>query len=318
MKVTRRQFLVYCGSSAAALGLTHAGLSRLTKAMAAVDGAPVIWLQAAGCSGCSVSFLNKIANADGPAAADLLLDYVDLRYHPTVMAAAGDMAVESAQAIVPGGGYFLVVEGAIPTANNGEYCHVWEDETGQPVTALEAVQTFSEGAAGVIACGTCASYGGIPAGNPNPTGCVGVREAVGQAVINIPGCPPHPDWIIGTIAYVLSEGRIPRLDDYGRPWMYYGHKVHSECPNKRLAKAERLGQPGCLHNLGCKGQWTRADCPLRRWNNGINWCVGAQSPCQGCTEPQYPDGMSPFYTSGEITQPKKKQEPGSLLVSGTA
>lgn len=295
MKISRRQFLKYCGGSAAALGLTHSGLARLSKALAAPGGAPVVWLQGAGCSGCSVSLLNKVENADGPAAADLLLNYIDLKYHPTVMAAAGDLAVEAAQAVLPSGDYYLVVEGAIPTADNGLYCHVWEDEMGQPVTALEAVQTFSSGALGVIACGTCAAYGGIPAGAPNDTACVGVSEAIGQGVINVPGCPPHPDWIIGTIAYILSEGRIPRLDLHGRPWMYYGETVHSECPNKLLDKAQQLGQPGCLQNLGCNGQYANADCPQRKWNNGINWCVGAQNPCQGCTEPGYPDLMSPFY-----------------------
>jgi len=295
MQITRRQFLKYCGGSAAALGLTQSGLVRLGKALAAPGGPPVVWLQGAGCTGCSVSLLNKVENADGPAAADLLLNYIDLKYHPTVMAAAGDLAVEAAQAVLPSGDYYLVVEGAIPTADNGVYCHLWEDEMGQPVTALEAVQTFSSGALGVIACGTCAAYGGIPAGAPNATACVGVGEAIGQCVINVPGCPPHPDWIIGTIAYILTQGRIPRLDLHGRPWMYYGETVHSECPNKLLDKAQQLGQPGCLQYLGCNGQYANADCPQRKWNNGINWCVGAQNPCQGCTEPGYPDLMSPFY-----------------------
>lgn len=318
MKVTRREFLKYCSSSAAVLGLTSSGLLRLSKALAVADGPPVVWLQGAGCSGCSVSFLNKIANADGPAAADLLLNYVDLKYHPTVMAAAGELAVESAEGALGGGGYFLVVEGGIPTANNGHYCHIWEDEvTGDPVTMLEAVQTYSAGAAGVVACGTCAAYGGIPGGRPNPTGCVGVREVVDRPVINIPGCPPHPDWIIGTIAYVLSEGRIPPLDLFGRPRMYYRHTVHSQCPNKLLEKAEQLGQPGCLHDLGCNGQLTKADCPVRKWNNETNWCIGAQNPCQGCTEPHYPDGMSPFYTLGK-RRGEKEDKPGSLLVSRKA
>lgn len=53
--------------------------------------------------------------------------------------------------------------------------------------------------------------------------------------------------------------------------------------------------------LGCKGKHTRSDCPIRKWNAadtggyGVSWCVGARSPCLGCTEPDYPDLMSPFY-----------------------
>ncbi len=316
MRITRRQFLKYCGGSAVALGLSQIGLLRLRKALAAVDGPPVIWLQGAGCSGCSVSLLNKVANDDGPAAADLLLNYINLKYHPTVMAAAGDLAVASANEVLPNGGHFLVVEGAIPTARQGIYCHVWE-ENGEPVTALEAVQTFSEKAAGVIACGTCAAFGGIPAGNPNPTGCVGLSEIVGDGVINIPGCPPHPDWIIGTIAHILAEGKIPRLDGHNRPRMYFGETVHTECHNRQLEKARQLGQPGCLQDLGCNGQGTHADCPRRKWNNGINWCIGAQNPCQGCTEPSYPDMTSPFYTL-ERGQGRRKNRRASLLVSSKA
>jgi hydrogenase small subunit len=318
MRITRRQFLKYCGGSAAALGLTRLGLLKLSKAFAAPGGAPVIWLQAAGCSGCSVSLLNKVANADGPAAADLLLNTIDLKYHPTVMAAAGDLAVDSAMNTLPAGGYFLVVEGAIPTARDGVYCHVWEDDvTGQPVTALEAVQAFSENAAGVIACGTCAAFGGIPAGHPNPTGCRGVSEIVENDVINIPGCPPHPDWIIGTIAYILTEGRLPSLDGHNRPRMYYGETVHTECPNRLLEKAEELGQIGCLQDLGCNGQGTHADCPSRKWNGGINWCIGARNPCQGCTEPSYPDGTSPFYRL-EKGRGGKKGKWASVLTSSKA
>lgn len=316
MRITRRQFLKYCGGSAVALGLSQIGLLRLRKALAAVDGPPVIWLQGAGCSGCSVSLLNKVANDDGPAADDLLLNYINLKYHPTVMAAAGDLAVASANEVLPSGGHFLVVEGAIPTARRGIYCHVWEED-GEPVTALEAVQTFSEKAAGVIACGTCAAFGGIPAGDPNPTACRGVSEIIGDDVINIPGCPPHPDWIIGTIAHILVEGEIPALDGHGRPRMYFGDTVHSGCPNRQLPKAQQLGQPGCLENLGCNGQGTKADCPQRKWNNGINWCIGAQNPCQGCTAPDYPDGTSPFYSADK---PKKKAQglAASSIVSSVA
>jgi hydrogenase small subunit len=299
------------------LGLSQFGLLRLRNALAAVDGKPVIWLQAAGCSGCSVSLLNKVDNDDGPPADILLLDHIDLKYHPTVMAAAGDLAVGSATAAQAAGGYYLVVEGAIPTARNGIYCHVWEDPPGTPVTALKAVQDFSENALGVIACGTCAAFGGIPAGNPNPTCCVGVNDIVGGGVINIPGCPPHPDWIIGTIAHILSTGEIPSLDGHGRPRMYFGDTVHSGCPNRQLPKAEQLGQPGCLENLGCNGQGTKADCPQRKWNNGINWCVGAQNPCQGCTSPDYPDGTSPFY-SADKPKAKSKGLAASSIVSSVA
>ena len=181
------------------------------------------------------------------------------------------------------------------------------------MTALEGVQTFSENALVTLAVGTCASYGGMAGGSPNPTGAVGVWDVVGKKpVINIPGCPAHPDWIVGTIAHLLTYGTIPRLDNLGRPADYFGHTVHSQCPNRQKffnqkLFAAALSEEGCLNKLGCKGQETGADCPFRRWNSGragvedagVNWCVGARSPCQGCTEPQFPDGMSPFFTLQE-------------------
>jgi hypothetical protein len=192
----------------------------------------------------------------------------------------------------------------------------------------------------LVAVGTCASYGGMAAGHPNPTNAKPLKAVAGkQQVINIPGCPVHPDWVVGTIAYLLKNNRAPALDAYGRPRDYFGIKVHDKCPLRdsytgpahhskgrpcskchsaedvaRLAlPASKLSAKGCLFNLGCKGPQTFADCPTRRWNSpapqtaGVNWCIGARSPCFGCTEPNFPDGKSPFYialaaaTAGDAT-----------------
>jgi len=251
---------------------------------------------------------------------DLLLDVIDLEYHPTVMAAAGTYlqvnedwamtdvsAVRAAEAAYAAGGYVLVVEGAIPMAEDGGYCYVWEG-----MTMLDALQRYSEHAARVLAVGTCAAYGGIPAGKPNPTNALGVQSVLGETVedklINIPGCPAHPDWIVGTVAYLLTHGfAVPPLDWYGRPLDYFGERLCKNCPNAKHGKphhpyAYRLSEEGCLEKLGCNGPETEADCPIRKWNSpdadlyGVNWCVGARNPCQGCTDPKFPDTVSPFYT----------------------
>lgn len=298
--ISRREFLKYCATIAGALGLNASGLIKLQKALAAEDAPPVVWLQAQGCTGCSVSLLNSIyyMTAD-----DLLLNTIDLEFHATVMAGAGDLAVSAAEDAYTNEGYVLVVEGAIPTAEEGEFCYLWPG-----MTALNAVKKFSNKAAYILAVGTCAAYGGLPAGEPNPTRAIGVREVVRQKqVINIPGCPSHPDWIVGTIAHLLIYGEIPALDKFGRPRDYYQRTVHSRCPNKqnfydRAIFAPKLSDQGCLSKLGCKGMWTGADCPTRRWNSGAarefgeNWCVGGRSPCQGCTEPGFPDDFAPWYT----------------------
>jgi hydrogenase small subunit len=269
---------------------------------------PLVWLQAQSCTGCSVSLINTISILPID---ELLFDVLDLDFHPTVMAGAGEMAVEAAEAAYNDGQgpYILVVEGAIPVEAEGQYCHVWETETPEGpvvVTALEAVQRYAASADLVIAVGTCAAYGGMVAGAPNPTGALGVQDVVGEEVpvVNIPGCPAHPDWIVGTIAYVLTNKAVPPLDRDGRPKAFFGTKIHDRCPRRNTKRAEELGEPGCLNALGCNGPNTGSDCPSRMWNaaaaggNGVNWCIGAGSPCYGCTEPSFPDGMAPFYRPG--------------------
>jgi hypothetical protein len=75
---------------------------------------------------------------------------------------------------------------------------------------MEAV----EGAAAVVAVGTCAAFGGLPAASPNPTGAVSVMDLVkDKPVINVSGCPPVPMVITGVLAHYLTFGQIPDLDD---------------------------------------------------------------------------------------------------------
>jgi hydrogenase small subunit len=299
MLISRREFLKYCSAMAGALGLSSSGLIRLQRVLASEEAPPVVWLQGQNCTGCSVSLLNTIHYMTID---DLLLNTIDLEFHSTVMAAAGDLAVSAAETALDAGGYILVIEGSIPVAENGKYCYLW-----QGMTALEGVEVFSEKAAYIVAVGTCAAYGGLVAGEPNPTGAKGVSEIVnGKPLINLPGCPTHPDWIVGTIAHLLTYGEAPRLDTLGRPRDYYQKTVHSQCPNQKHHTknlfAQELSESGCLYKLGCQGIWTGADCPIRKWNSGatgaygVNWCIGGRSPCQGCTEPDFPDGKSPWYT----------------------
>ena len=297
MKLTRRDFLGASTALAGAFGLQATGLLPAGEALAleAVDGGmPVLWLQAQTCTGCSVSLLNSIYYTTID---DLLLNKLDVDFHPNLMAAAGDSAVAAAEATYQKGGYVLVVEGAIPSGANGEYCYLWKG-----TKAKDGWSRFAQRARFVIAAGTCASFGGVYAGAPNPTGAAGLPATYGgKRIIKVPGCPTHPDWLVAVIAYILKTNTIPALDSYGRPKEFFSRTVHEQCPLRESDEAERLSQQGCLKELGCNGPRTKADCPKRRWNSpgagqtGVNWCIGAGTPCYGCTEPGFPDQMSPFF-----------------------
>src|SRR4030043_254486 len=142
---------------------------------------PVIYLQTAACSGCAVTMLNSAS----PTIKNVLIDqiapgvHINLKYHPVVMAAAGEMAIQVMEdtAKRQKGEYVLVVDGAIPMADGGVYGAIGE-RNGQPVTMLQRVAELAQDALAVIAMCTCASFGGIPASPPNPTGCVSVPKAL--------------------------------------------------------------------------------------------------------------------------------------------
>jgi len=288
----------------AAFGLNTTGfLKEAAEALEVSEGGvPVVWFQGQSCNGCSVSLLNAIYYTTID---DLLLNKIDMEFHPTLMAAAGHPAVSAAEKAYRKGGYVFVVEGSVPTAASGRYCQLWPG-----LTMVKAVDRFAKRAGFIMAVGACASFGGVVHGAPNPTGAQGLAdEYYGKRVIRIPSCPAHPDRVVGTVAHLLSEGTLPELDEFGRPARFYGKRVHDECSFKERYDAgefvEELSGFGCLYKLGCKGRWTNADCPERRWHpggpgeQGINWCIGAGSPCIGCTEPDFPDGKSPFFGGNE-------------------
>ncbi len=309
MRIGRREFLKYCIGSAAALGLPLSALGNLEKAFAAGTLPTVVWLNGANCTGCTVSLANRFSSQAPTDIADLLVNTIDLAFHPNLMGAVGDSAVDILKQATSGD-FILAVDGGIPTAFEGNACMVWT-ENGQEVTALKAVQTLAPKAKAVVSVGTCASFGGVPAGNPNPTGIKSVRDASGRSTINIPGCPTHPDWIVWTVAQLLS-GTTVALDSYGRPATLFSSEnmnVHERCPRDDSGEAQNFGEEGrCLKELGCKGPRTQADCPVRKWNSGTNWCIGANAMCLGCTESGFPDKFSPFYTKSYTYSEFKKTD----------
>jgi len=189
MEISRRDFLKYCGLTAAVLGLSSKELFLLEEALADPNAPQVLWLQGSGCTGCSISFLNYISTQAPTSAADILINNINLAYHPNLMSLAGQSAAEVARQAYDAGGYILAVEGGVPTAFGGRACWAW-DYNDVGVTFQQAVTDLSSKAAKILSIGTCAAFGGIPATGSNPTQVKSVKAVTGQSTINIAGCPP--------------------------------------------------------------------------------------------------------------------------------
>jgi NiFe hydrogenase small subunit HydA len=321
--VTRRQFLKHAGATAALLGLSEAMIPQIARALQElVSGKPpIIWIQGQNCTGCSISFLNS----NYPSVAQLVLDELSVRYQPNVMAAAGYKAMDAINATVKDakGKYVLVVEGPIPTNENGDYCTFGlesgtKDLMGNPVPKDKPIEVWMQelvpGAAAVLANGNCASFGGIPAANASVTGSTPVSKIVAQIdkskpVVNVGGCPSHPDWFVGTALDVLLwlngvKGK-PSLNENLLDKQFFGRLIHENCERRASFDSGLFlenwndNNPDfnlCMFKQGCKGPVTYADCPTRRWNSQVNWCVGASGPCHGCASPDFYSDLSPLYT----------------------
>ena len=296
MSISRRDFLKIMGGTTAAFAFPGVVLQGCKKALEKASArTPVIWIQAQSCSGCSVSLLNKM----NPDITSVITEYISLNYHQTLMGATGHVAINVLDEAVKKQrkDFVLVVEGSIPTKNE-LYCTVGE-LNGHHVAARRWIEELGKNAAAVVAVGTCATSGGIPGAHDrttgeNPTGAKAIKEILpDKTIINVSGCPPHPDWIVGTLLYVLLKGKVPKLDEQNRPVMYYGKTVHEQCEHLHEYKsgyfAKQWGEPGCLYNLGCLGMDTGCDIPKRKWLEGMNSCTGSGSGCIGCTEDVFPD-----------------------------
>jgi len=291
--VDRRDFIAFCGKLMVAapfgLGITSfISVEAVAKEVGRIRRPSVIWLHMQDCTGCTETLLRT----SQPDLATLLFDIVSLDYHETVMAASGhdaELALRDAMA-QNDGKYVLVVEGSIPTKDAGIYLKVggkWGTDLLREVAAHSAA---------VISMGSCASFGGVSSAGPNPTGASGVDALVSnKPIVNIPGCPPNPYVLLGTVLQFARAGTLPALDALKRPKFAYDRTIHEHCPrrahfdNGRFAKqfgdeSHRKGY--CLYELGCKGPVTHASCSTRNFNEVVDaWPIGIGAPCTGCAEP---------------------------------
>jgi hydrogenase small subunit len=292
--VSRRGFLKFCAATASLMALPPAMVPRIADALANARRPSVIWLPFQECTGCTES----ITRSHAPTLESMIFETVSLDYQHTLMAASGHRAEQARHAAMKEnyGKYLLAVDGSIPTKNHAYSCIAG-------VSNYEIFLEAAQGAAAIIAIGTCAAFGGIPAALPNPTGAQSVRTVLTDAgidkpVINISGCPPIPTAITGVLAHYLTFGKVPELDHLGRPMAFFGQSIHDRCYRRPFYErgqfAETFDDEGakkgwCLYKLGCKGPVTYNACAVIKWNQGTGFPIEGGHGCLGCSEPGFWD-----------------------------
>lgn len=266
--------------------------------------ANLLWLQGGACSGNTMSFLN----AEEPSVCDLVTDFgINILWHPSLGLELGqnvvDLLEDCCDEKVPLD--ILVFEGTVINAPDGT--GEWNRFAGKPMR--DWVNDLADVAQYVVAVGDCATWGGIPAMAPNPTDSEGLQflkrepggalgtdflSQAGLPVINIPGCPAHPDWVTQVLVAVAT-GRAEEvtLDDLQRPKTFFTSFTQTGCTRNmhytyKVSQTQFAQRKGCLfYDLGCRGPMTRSSCNRILWNRQSSK-TRAGMPCIGCTEPEFP------------------------------
>ncbi len=294
----------------------------------------VFWLAGMSCDGCSIS----VTGATNPGIEGLLAGTVPampqvILHHPVLAVESGEEFVRQFEQAANGEldvPYVVVFEGSIAderiAARTGGYWSAMGvraleegQECAQPSSTAEWCERMAQGAAAMIAIGTCATWGGIPAAEGNPTGSMSVmdflgkdyRSALGLPVINIPGCAPQGDnfteTVFAVLLYLQGLGPLPAFDELGRPAWLFGETVHRGCSRAGYYEegrfAEEYGGHECLVEIGCWGPVVNCNIVKRGAINHMGGCMEAGGICIACTMPGFPDTFSPFY----------KTPPGSIM-----
>lgn len=305
--VSRRGFIASLTTMASLLALPLSAVPKLAAAATAPKKPSVVFMSFQECTGCLESMVNSFAFRGGVSIENLLLNVISLDYQETLMAAAGAQAEAQLAEATGAAGYILVVDGSIPASAKSGY-FVSGGRSG-----VARFRDAAKNAKLIVAVGTCASFGGLPKANPNPTGAVAISDLmkslnIVKPLVNVSGCPPIPEVITGTILLYLTAG-VPALDALKRPIKFYGETVHDDCYREEFdGSGERVlmfddaaaRKGGCLISMGCKGPQTHNACTTIRWNQGVSFPMAAGHGCIGCSEPNFWDrinsgGKTGFY-----------------------
>jgi len=277
----------------------------------------LLWLQSGGCGGCTLSLLC----AESPDLITVLESAgINLLWHPSLSEASGTelqdiLAQVMAKEIRLD---LLCLEGSVITGPQGSGKFHMLAGTGRPM--MDWIRELSAVARYVIAVGTCATYGGITAAGNNPSEATGLQydghskggflgenfvTGIDMPVINIAGCPTHPNWVTEMLVQIAIGGFTEaEMDDLGRPRSYADHLVHRGCPRNEYyefkASAEKPSDLGCMmENMGCLGTQAHADCNTRLWNGGGS-CLRGGYACVNCTAPGFEEPGHSFTETPKV------------------
>jgi hydrogenase small subunit len=257
----------------------------------------VIWIAGAGCDGCTMAMLG----ASGPTIEDLLLGRLAnvppiTLVHPTLALESGAAYRALLDGAVAGtlGSFILVLEGSVldeSRAGEGSFSRLGSDGE-RPLTIAAWIDRLAPRAEAVIAIGSCATWGGVPAAAGSVTGAMGLETYLGRdfssvaglPVVNVPGCAPSGDTFVETVVSVLLHlGRLVPLDldEERRPRWLYRQLAHPVPPRADYLPQEAYAVAG-RPSVGCS-------VPTAGWMKGIGGCASVGGACIGCTGRDFVD-----------------------------
>jgi hydrogenase small subunit len=296
-----------------------------TSRLGPLEKVHLFWFAGMSCDGCSVA----VTGATAPSVESLMLGAHPglprvVVHHPVLNLEAGPNYLRAHELALSGeldGPYVIVLEGSITDETKAlETGGYWVGQGEQPwgpegsmrtVTTDEWIARLAPNAAASIAIGTCATWGGIPSAEGNPTGAMSLmdflgkdyRSAFGVPVVNVPGCAPVGDNFTETVAalvyFLQGFGPLPEFDELGRPAWLFGETVHRHCVRGAYYEegdfAADFGGHECLVEIGCWGPVVNCNITSRGAINHVGGCMNAGGACIGCTMPGLPDKFTPFY-----------------------
>lgn len=278
--------------------------------VSSLEAVHLVWLSGAGCNGCTMAMLGS----SEPGIEDLIMGNVPdaprvILVHPDLAMESGDAFLANLEQAAQGrlAPFVLVLEGAVadePLTGGGSFSRLGTAADGRPVTISNWVDRLAPKAEAVIAIGSCASWGGIPAANGSPIGAKGLEDYLGRdfrsrggsdgsadsasslglPVINVPGCAPTGEGFIETLIYVfLHLARLVPLDldEEHRPRWLYNHDKYPLPP--------RVEYPPAVGFDPSNRPTVKCPVPVIGWSKSYGGCAHVGGSCIGCTERGFAD-----------------------------